>query len=67
MHEFGLSKQLCLDFLRKQSTIANLPQGKHLLSERDVSHAVLNFDIPFILSSTEQIMLLNENIEAMYA
>ena len=30
MHEFGLSKQLCLDFLRKQSTIANLPKGRHL-------------------------------------
>ena len=28
MRAFGLSKELCLEFLRKQSTIANLRDGK---------------------------------------
>ena len=27
MRAFGLSKELCLEFLRKQSTIANLKKG----------------------------------------
>jgi len=40
MHAFGLTKQFCLEFLRKQSTIANL--------------------------SSDQIILLRENIEMMY-
>lgn len=30
LHEFGLSRQFCVDFLRKQVTIANLPQGNLL-------------------------------------
>ena len=32
MHSFGLSKEFCLEFLRKQCTIANLKPGKLLLS-----------------------------------
>ena len=30
MRAFGLSKELCYEFLRKQATIANLKDGKHL-------------------------------------
>lgn len=32
MHSFGLPKELCLEFLRKQSTIANLTSGKSYFS-----------------------------------
>lgn len=29
MHAFGLSRNLCLEFLRKQCVIANLTPGKY--------------------------------------
>ncbi|XP_013794159.1 uncharacterized protein KIAA0513-like [Limulus polyphemus] len=36
MHAFGLSKALCLEFLRKQSTIANLPSEQVQLLQENI-------------------------------
>lgn len=57
MHAFNLPKQLCLQFLAKQSTIANLTPGKKR-SIVQVETAIL-----FLL---EQMNLLQDNIERMY-
>ncbi|XP_054164620.1 uncharacterized protein KIAA0513-like [Oppia nitens] len=38
MHSFGLPKELCTEFLRKQSTIANLPQEQISTLRENIEH-----------------------------
>ena len=48
MHSFGLSKEFCLEFLRKQCTIANLKPGKLLLNVQFGNSKLKNY-FPLIL------------------
>lgn len=60
MNSFGLPKEFCLEFLRKQSTIANITNGMNETNQRNF------FFVTFFSNLTEQFKLLQDNIEAMY-
>jgi hypothetical protein len=62
MHSFGLPKELCSEFLRKQCVIANLPQG---IDKSDKYFRIKTNYI--VIWNSEQIALLRENIELMYS
>ena len=63
MNSFGLPKEFCLEFLRKQSTIANITNG--MMIETNQCNFFFNFHF-FLSILTEQFKLLQDNIEAMY-
>lgn len=59
MHAFGLSRELCTQFLRKQCVIANLSPG---LFDYCVIREVLTVDATF----SEQEKMLGDNVNRMY-
>lgn len=60
MHAFGLSKDLCDEFLRKQSVISNITKGK---MSNLLTFARLN---RFFCLFSEQEKMLYDNINRMY-
>lgn len=61
MHAFGLNKELCDEFLRKQSVISNITKGKtriHFYFQIQRSKY-----LPFV---PEQEKMLHDNINRMY-
>ncbi|XP_064641129.1 uncharacterized protein LOC135495987 isoform X2 [Lineus longissimus] len=61
MRAFGLQKDLCLEFLRKQSTIANLREGTHAAREcREMER--VNFLASPCLTMTEKKDLYNQDV-----
>lgn len=62
MHAFGLSQELCTEFLRKQSVIASLSPGLFAIPEALTIRNLLNFRVTFL----EQEKMLRDNVNRMY-
>jgi len=65
MHSFGLPKSFCLEFLAKQSTIANLTTGEYEQDLLPQNPFLINFK-SVDLWTAEQVQLLKNNIEDLY-
>ena len=67
MRAFGLSKDLCTEFLRKQSTIANLKDGKCFslaVFESNIMSLFCN-DKLFIINSTKVLLVALGFVETL--
>jgi hypothetical protein len=77
MHAFGLNRDLCCDFLKKQCHVLSLTKGTRMKNEINfhillppftvfhVKHVVFHTDY-YYLFSTEQEKLLHDNINRLY-